>query len=155
ESQRVFGPTTMAGHALAATVELPETLSLLLAFSRLGKGRERRGVNHLHFTAVGWDQVRVRLIVAPGKRVRVPVNAVEVQHLRLQPAACQGERSNQHCIFGEVHSEVMPVHHAGDWLTVARIKGRKGYTWEGGPVLRGCAVVPLPRVHLERDHSCR
>ena len=56
--------------------------------------------------ALGGDQVGVRLIVPPGERVGAPVHAVEVQELRLQTPASQGEGPHQHRVLGEVHAEI-------------------------------------------------
>src|SRR5262249_22321886 len=102
--------------------------------------------------ALGGDQVGVPLIVPPGERVGVPVQAVKVQQLRFQPPAGQGDGPHKHPIFGKVQAEVMPVHHAGDRLG-GRVQGGGRLAREGDPVFRRRTVLPLSAVHHEREYA--
>ncbi len=76
ERQGVLRPTAVTRHALAAAVERPHT--------------RPRPIMNLLLGAIGRDQVGIGLVVSPGISVGIPVHAVVVQQLRLQPPAGPG-----------------------------------------------------------------
>src|SRR5436190_9975997 len=65
--QGVFRLVAVARHALAAAVELPQARPA---------GGQRRGVADFYLSALGGNQISIRLIVPPGERVSAPVHAV-------------------------------------------------------------------------------